>query len=145
MTAADLRRDLEAERFRVLTDMRALADLAGIPRDLLPCHRLHEEDIRVVMERGRRRYLLEYEDWRGPGPPVAACDDANGLLEVIFRNVTAKLAEAQVREELRPGESPSERTFARRVELMSRVHPEWGERLQRSEGQMRGLPGWRKL
>jgi len=109
----------------------------GVPSNLLPSADPMGEQVQVGLERGRRVYSLYFED-RG-FQTILCASTAREFLEQVFRYATSRMAGLTL------GPPPGAAAFKTWAEHLSRVRPEWGERLRRSEGELRGLPGWRKL
>lgn len=143
MRASTIHLELEAERNQLLAEILSIGEAGGVPKDYSPSADPLGEHVRVVMERGRRAYSLDFDD-RGFTTILSAPDRA-AFLEQVFCRATSKMADEGHRSRMAAGLSPSEVRFETWADLLSGVRPDWGERLRRRKGELLGLPGSLKL
>ena len=125
--------DLERDSF--LRELKAGAEAAGVPAD-----EDWDRQVSVRADSAGHEYTWSYAE-----RAHIRMRDRDDLLQKILLVPIAKAAEGWVAATPAPGESPSERAFARQVELMARVRADWAERLRRRGDEILRRPGWRKL
>ena len=143
MRVSAIQHELDAERDQLLAEILTVGKAGGIPEDRLPSADPLGERVRVVMERGRRVYVLDFDDREFT--TILSAPTPSEFLEKVFRHATSKMADKVYRSRMAAGLSPSEVRFDIWVQLLSGVRAEWGERLRRSKGELLGLPGSLKL